>query len=493
MFRSLQSRLWLSYFLLVGSVLCVVAVSVAIYLLRNPAALRQAEMHLEVAANVLQRTERWIEVEDKDKYLIVLRRADQNLNARFLIIDSKGTVVADSRMVSEAPIPASAINKITNQLILKPYPQYRDENQKTWIYTFRPLQNGMNLIASNLKPGLTVAQFFREDFLRPFLRAGLIALLLSLLLAWLTSQWITRPLEKITRAAHLASSGQYQQIPLEGPGEVQTLAKSFNEMTSRVQGSQKSQRDFIANVSHDLKTPLTSIQGFAQAILDGTAETPEAVHRAAEVIHSEVSRMHHLVLDLLELARLDSGVVKITEVPVDLKYLLEKLVARFTLQARQAGKNLEAEISALPEIIGDPDRLSQAVSNLLDNALKFSPTGEQVILRAQQEAEQIVILVSDTGPGISPEDLPLIFERFYQADKSRSHPDRGTGLGLSITREIVQAHGGKIVAYNNPPEKPAQTLEAPISPNGCTFVIKLPVARAGTTTLAGKPKSFKDR
>ena len=114
MFRSLQSRLWLSYFLLVGSVLCVVAVSVAIYLLRNPAALRQAEMHLEVAANLLQRTERWIEVEDKDKYLIVLRRADQNLNVRFLIIDSKGIVIADSRMESEAPTPAAAINKITN-------------------------------------------------------------------------------------------------------------------------------------------------------------------------------------------------------------------------------------------------------------------------------------------------------------------------------------------------------------------------------------------
>ena len=490
MFRSLQARLWLSYFLLVGSVLCVVSIGLAIYLARNPAALRQAALHLEVAANLFQTIEQRIDLENPSNYQDMLQRADKNLNSRFIMIDSRGKVLADSRASTEAPVPAAIIKNINNQNLKRVITQYRDENRKVWIFTVRALQNGMILIASNPKPGLTLAQFFREDFLRSFLRAGLIALLLSLLLAGLTSQWISRPLEKITHAARMASSGQYSQIPMEGPSEVQALAKSFNDMTNSVQASEKSQRDFIANVSHDLKTPLTSIQGFSQAILDGTADSSEAIHHAAEVIHSEVIRMNLLLLDFLDLARLDSGVVKMKKEPTDLKQLLETLFAKFTIQAHQVGLNLIGEISDLPEISGDSERLSQAVSNILDNALKFSPAGGRVTLRAGEQKNIIEITVSDEGPGITQEDLPHIFERFFQADKSRSNPSRGTGLGLSISREIILAHGGAITAYNNPPDSKSTT--DPSKSIGCTFMIQLPLTRTDTSEAVSKQKSVRD-
>jgi signal transduction histidine kinase len=479
MFRSLHSRLWLSNILLVGSVLCIVTFGVMVYLVRNPVALRQASMHLEVAANVLLRTENRIEAGDPSQYQKNLEIADHNLNARFILVDPQGNIVADSRL-DEASIPANTINRIVNQTSLRIYPQFRDQNRKTWIYSSRILANGMTLVACNPKPGLTVAQFIRDDFFRLFIRTGLITLLLSIFLAWLTAQWISRPLESITHATQQASLGHFNQIPLEGPEEVQILAKSFNDMTNRVQASEKSQRDFIANVSHDLKTPLTSIQGFAQAILDGTADTPEAIHHASEVIHSEVTRMYHMVLGLLELARLDSGVAKMKKEKINLTYLLENLVTQFTLQAQQSGKVLLSEIAVLPEISGDSERLVQAVSNLLDNALKFSLSGGKVTLKAFSEKEQIEIHITDEGPGISQEDLPNIFDRFYRADKSRSNPVRGSGLGLSISREIVQAHGGSISVMNNYPTAQTEGLSQP--PGGCTFMIKLPLPKLSPST-----------
>lgn len=490
MFRSLQARLWLSYFLLVGSVLCVVTIGLTIYLARNPAALRQAELHLEVVANLFQTTEQRIDRENPSNYQSILQMADKNLSARFMMIDPQGKVIADSRTSTEAPVPSATIKGIINQNLKRAIPQYRDENRKVWIFTVRALQNGMILIASNRRPGFTLVQFFREDFLRTFLRAGVIALLLSLLLAGLTSQWISRPLEKITQATRMTSSGQYIQIPMEGPSEVQALAKSFNDMTNSVQASEKSQRDFIANVSHDLKTPLTSIQGFAQAILDGTADSSEAIHHAAEIIHSEVIRMNLLLLDLLDLARLDSGMVKMKKEPIALKQILETLVAKYSIQAHQAGINLLGEISDLPEIFGDPERLSQAISNILDNALKYSLPGGMVILRAGLHKNIIEITVSDEGPGVTQEDLPHIFERFFQADKSRSNPSRGTGLGLSISREIILAHGGTISAYNNPPE--SKSTADPSKSIGCTFMIQIPHTRTDTIDTVSTQKSVRD-
>ena len=475
MFRSLHSRLWLVNILLVGSVLSIVALGVTVYVVRNPAALRQAVTHLDVATNILLRASQWNAINDQTQYQQLLETADKNLSARFILISPEGKLIADSRL-DEAPIPAIAVNLIIRGSLLRNYLQFRDQNKNTWIYTNHILPNGMILITSNPKPGLTFVEFIRDDFFRLFIRTGVLALMLSILLAWLTSQWISRPLESITLTIQQSASGQYNQIPLEGPEEVQSLAKSFNEMTSRVQASEKSQRDFIANVSHDLKTPLTSIQGFAQAILDGTANTPDTIQHAGEIILTEVNRMYHLVLDLLELARLDSGIVKMVNKKLNLAPLLRDLAAQFTLQAQQNGRFLSAEIEVLPDLKGDPDRLVQAVSNLLDNALKFSPSGGKVTLKAFPTEDQVEIRVSDEGPGISNEELPKIFDRFYQVDKSRSSPARGSGLGLSISQEIVQSHGGSISVKNN------ELIDQNI--NGCTFIIKLPVlVRASSTGL----------
>src|SRR5512145_3354804 len=174
-----------------------------------------------------------------------------------------------------------------------------------------------------------------------------------------------------------------KSISPAGPHEVQDLTRAFNSMIDRVESSQRSQREFVADVSHELKTPLTAIQGFAQAILDDTADTPEARKQAAQIIYNEAGRMHRMALDLLDLAKLDAGTADLKMSAVDMKALLQSIVEKFTPQAQKAGIRLELNTpEQLPVLIGDGDRLAQVFTNLVDNALKFTPANGQVTLSA---------------------------------------------------------------------------------------------------------------
>jgi signal transduction histidine kinase len=250
------------------------------------------------------------------------------------------------------------------------------------------------------------------------------------------------------------------RAPVSGPAEAQALARSFNSMADQVEAAQRSQRDFVANVSHELKTPLTSIQGFSQALLDGAAATPEATARAARVIHDEAERMRRMVDELLILARFDAGQVDMAHAPVELGPLLAACVERLSPQAQAAGIALELDAPDAPTITGDGDRLAQVFANLLDNAIAHTPAGGRVTLAAHQVGNTVEVTVTDTGEGIPAEALPRIFERFYRVDQSRQH-SRGAGLGLAIAREIVEAHGGTI------------TVESVVG-LGSRFTVRLP-------------------
>ena len=237
-------------------------------------------------------------------------------------------------------------------------------------------------------------------------------------------------------------------------------------MVQRVHASQKSQRDFVANVSHELKTPLTSIQGFAQAILDNTANTPESRKQAAQIIYDESGRMHRMALDLLDLARLEAGTADMEMSDVDLGLLLQGIVDKFTPQAHKANVLLQLDIpNNLPTVTGDGDRLAQVFTNLVDNALKFMPANGEITLSAKKVEGEVDASVTDSGVGVANEVLPHLFERFYQADPSRAGGEKhGAGLGLAIVKEIVEAHGGKIGVRSQPG-------------HGTTFTIHLPLAQ----------------
>ena len=239
-------------------------------------------------------------------------------------------------------------------------------------------------------------------------------------------------------------------------------------MARQVQATLQSQQDLVANVSHELKTPLTSIHGYSQALVDGTASDAAAQEQAAVIIHEEAGRMRRLVDELLELARLESGQVHLAREPVDMADLVRDCAARFSAVAEKSGSALQADVPLALLVLGDGDRLSQVLGNLVDNALKHSrhaKDGGRVVLHGECREEWVLCSVTDNGPGIPAEELSRIFERFYQVEKSRVRRGGGAGLGLAIAREIVEGHGGRIVAES-------------VEGLGTRFVMELPAHRA---------------
>jgi len=435
MFTSLRSRLWLSYAFVIAIALGIVAAVLLVFLLRNPVLSRQTQQQLNnVKELVLENPQRFVRSPK------LFQEISQVNDVRVLVFNANREVVVDTNPEKpQIPFPRQTLLNRDSQTAL-------DTDGKAWLYTFSRLQAGQTLVVAAPRPRVAVLNIFADQFFMPILEAGVIALLVSLILAFVLSRWVADPLQKVIVAARNYPSEAIQLVIPRGPHEVQDLTRAFNSMLARVHASQKSQRDFVANVSHELKTPLTSIQGFAQAILDDTASTPEARKQAAQIIYDESGRMHRMALDLLDLARLEAGTADLQMSYVDMGLLLQSIVNKFTPQAQKANLTLQLDIPGdLPLVTGDGDRLAQVFTNLVDNALKFTPVNGTITLSAKKVGDEVELSVNDTGSGVPSEALPYLFDRFYQADPSRAGGEKhGAGLGLAIVKEIVEAHGGKI-------------------------------------------------
>ncbi len=464
MFASLRARLWLTYALLLTTALALTFALLLAALVRSPLLYRGTVERLNLAAELVQA--RYDETRGPD----FLRRLDKDLNVRLLVTDEEGATLHDSRPAAP-PLQGLAAPPEGGRL-----PTLRDARGGRWLFASRPLPQGGRVFAAAPRPTLAVLlRVLGDDLRAPFLRVGLLALLVSLGVAWLVARGVADPLQGMVEAAHAVPARWPKPLPERGPREVREVIRAFNAMAARVQASQQAQRDFVANVSHELKTPLTAIQGFAQALLDGTADDPQTVQQAAGVIQAESGRMYRLVLDLLDLARMDAGIARFERRPLELASVLGAVAEKFGPQAAAAGVRLELKADDLPPLQGDGDRLAQVFTNLVDNAIRHTPPGGQVTVSAAAAAEGVRVEVRDTGEGIPPEALPHIFERFYRADPSRGHQKRQrVGLGLAIAREIVLAHGGKISVHSTPGQ-------------GSVFTVFLPLAAPERPTQAERP------
>jgi two-component system, OmpR family, phosphate regulon sensor histidine kinase PhoR len=221
-------------------------------------------------------------------------------------------------------------------------------------------------------------------------------------------------------------------------------------------------RDFVANVSHELKTPLAAIRGYAETLRDGALDEPPTARRFTERILQHCRRLQALLDDLLTLSRLESVALAEEREPVDLNALVQRAVDLLGKAAREREVQIAVEGGALPAVPGDADALERLVLNLVDNAVKYNQPGGQVTVRLAQQDHAAVLEVADTGIGIPPDALPRVFERFYRVDKGRSRDEGGTGLGLAIVKHVAQAHGGQI------------DVESRMG-KGTTFRVKLPL------------------
>lgn len=468
MFSSLRSRLWLSYAMLIVTALSVVTIVMFVYLLRTPFLYRQAIERLKVIETLALMRENSLQGQPLS---VAMEKAAQTFNVRLVLFSQDHQALADTS-ASEEP----ALSFPSKNYIARATPIIRDEKRQAWLYSLSQLPDKTWLLVATPRPRLSILTVFTTELMPLILQGGSIALLLSLALAFFFARWIADPLQKVILAARGMPSAQAKSVDVGGPREVQELTRAFNAMILRVQSSQQSQREFVANVSHELKTPLTSVQGFAQAILDGTADSPDARRQAAEVIYREAGRMHRMVLDLLDLARLDAGTADMTMLPVNMPALLNAVVEKFSPQLQKSGMILNVEFApALPVVSGDGDRLVQVFTNLVDNALKFTPRGGMITLRASVINREMLASVADTGCGISAEALLHIFERFYQADPARKGGEKhGAGLGLAIVKEIVQAHGGRISVRSGGA--------------GTTFDVFLPLAQTALAARVSRRK-----
>jgi signal transduction histidine kinase len=292
--------------------------------------------------------------------------------------------------------------------------------------------------------------------------AGLIAGALALLLATYLSYQLLRPVRELTQAAqHMTSGDLSQRVPVRGDDELTTLGVAFNQMADSLQQAEQSRRAMTADIAHELRNPLAVQRANLEALQDGIYPlTPENL----EPILEQNQLLTRLVDDLRTLALADAGQLDLVLTPTDLRSLVPHVVERFTPQADAQSVRIELQLpDHLPSISLDPQRLEQILNNLLSNALRHTPPAGLIEVSISNIPQEIILSVHDSGPGIPPESLPYIFDRFYRADKSRNRAEGGTGLGLAIARQLAQAHGGTLTAANHPQGGAIFTLTLPIS------------------------------
>lgn len=289
----------------------------------------------------------------------------------------------------------------------------------------------------------------RQAFTSAVFDALLIATVFSTLAAVVVSVFvagrITAPLRRMVAASRQMAGGDFQvRVPLADHDEIGMLAASLNDMGTRLQEAESRRVHLVGDVAHELRTPLATLRGYLEGLEDGVvAPTPELWTE----LHGEVTRLTRLVDDLQELSRVEAGAVSLSKRAVRAEEII--LGAVTPLRPAFEQKHVELRMApspSLPAVSADPDRIIQVLTNLLSNAVRYTPPGGQVTISVAAIDDQVAFRVSDTGAGIAPEHLPHIFDRFYRADPSRSRTAGGAGIGLTIARALVEAHGGRIQA-----------------------------------------------
>ncbi|MCL5076323.1 MAG: HAMP domain-containing histidine kinase [Chloroflexi bacterium] len=476
--RSLRSRLIVSYILIIF--LCLfLAGSAFLYLLRDYqqqlALNRLADLSLPVSWQIRILERGGVPPAQISSFL---QEQAAVMNVRILLMDAQGLVVEDTqgdlkgRTIS---IPHGDILRLHPRTFWTTYQEGSGQSFLLVTVATQPVSPFNERFVSRSPaysvvlavPQQSVSSAWLE--LAPSLSlAALVSLAISIVIAWLLSRSIAGPVVEVTRASEEMAKGNYQQsISVRGSSEIRRLATAFNAMAQQVNVSHRTLRDFLANISHGLKTPLTSIQGFSQAMVDGALNEPEGYAEAGRIINEEANRMGCLVDDLLNLSKLEAGQLPLEKHSLDLAELLRACIRRVERRAGESSIELVSQLPSLPSFEGDERWLEQAFDNLLDNALRHTPQGGRITVTLGERTKDergrmqkasgssspssvLCVSVHNTGSYISAKDLPHIFERFYQVDESRARAGGGSGLGLAIVKEVIEAHGGMVEAKSDP-------------------------------------------
>jgi len=366
--------------------------------------------------------------------------------ARIILVAANGTVVADSTRElvgmnytdsSETPVELSLGKELVGKVYIT-----TDPRTEPYVAPFLRLSASVN---------------------RSLLLGGSLAIVVALILAFGLSQRVTAPIGSLAAAARRLGHGDLsQRVSIQGKGEVAELAEAFNSMAADLERAEQLRQNMVADVAHELRTPLSNIQGYLEAIGDGVMEPNPATIRS---LTEETALLSRLVNELQELTLAEAGELKMVYQAEDVGELIKQAVAPWESRAAAKGISLSVDIpDNLPPVNIDWQRINQVLHNLLENALTYTHEGGSVTVAAAAQGEWVEVSVADTGEGIPVQDLPYIFERFYKVDKSRARGAGGSGLGLTIAKRLVEAHGGRI------------TVQSELG-KGSRFSLTLPVAK----------------
>ena len=273
-----------------------------------------------------------------------------------------------------------------------------------------------------------------------------VAAFVVLFSSYFIAKRIINPFVDMNHIVQCYSKGDFsQRIPVQGRDEASQLGRSFNEMADQLKNLEVTRQSFVTNVSHELRSPLTSMKGFLEAMMDGTIP-PEEHEHYIDIVLSETRRMTSMVNDLLDLARIESGIITVNYEVFDINELIRRTL--ITFEARISEKQMELDVRFANEqsfVYADSNQISQVLRNLIDNAIKYSPDGRTLLVSTYALRKEVYVAIRDTGVGIPAEDVPHIFDRFYKVEKAHTpSPQVGSGLGLAIVKKIIEAHGQSI-------------------------------------------------
>ena len=361
-----------------------------------------------------------------------------------LVTDSSGVIIADTsrewlgKEAEDVALSGGTPIKVSGQIV---------GNLYLLTSSSMGAGRGRGPISGRSSQTIPVVITAEEDFLDQvndsLWKVGLIAAAVALVIGLVLTRQIIRPVRTlISGARHLTKGELSYRVDVKSRDEIGELAGSFNIMASSLEKGEQSRQQLTADITHELRTPLTVIEGTVDGIIDGVFK-PDTEH--LRTVKEQVLILTHLISDLRDLSLAESGQLKLNLTSTDIVELVRRMISNYEINTREKSIRIKLEeATQIPEIKIDPVRMEQVISNLLTNAIRHTPPGGSISVTIKKEKGELGISVADTGEGISPEDLPHVFERFYRAGSSRARKEGGIGLGLAIVKQMVEAHGGKV-------------------------------------------------
>jgi signal transduction histidine kinase len=404
-------------------------------------------------ANIIAITGRDIILSQDRNAFYLARDFGTQMGVRVLILDSQGSVTVDS--FGEEWLEGSIINHNEVVSALAGNSQtgvHENANGEKVLYVAVPVLRekdtaGAVMLVVGLDDIYLSLNELQDQMIAVSLICGLLASLLSLFLSGL----LTRPITELTTAVKQMESGKLeQQVSIYRGDELGQLANAFNSMSHSISKLDQSRRRFLSDASHELKSPLSAIKALAQSLIDTDEQDPGVYKEFLQDIDTEIDRLSRLVINMLQLTRLEEGTPFISKEKHDLCLIINHVASLMQAKADNYEIRLRIDCNSPVFWTVNSDLISSIIINLVDNAIRHTPSGGEVIVSTVIEDENLVISVADTGEGVPPEDLPYIFNRFYRVDKARSRGTGGTGLGLSMVQGAVKQLGGTIEVNNYP-------------------------------------------